>query len=93
MGMSGVQILLKQIGIDPKEVMESIEGFKTLAQKMSDAQTRIESKLDEIIFYQRKAELEGDGEVRPVRNDVTDLLDGISMGLVPIDETDKHLDS
>lgn len=49
MGMNGTMMLLKSMGIDPAEVMQSVEAFKLMATEMSQRQTRIETKLDEII--------------------------------------------
>jgi hypothetical protein len=49
MGASGMQHLLKAMGVDPAEIMQGLEGFKTLANNVAARQERIEAKLDKIL--------------------------------------------
>ena len=65
MAMSGAAMLLKSMGLDPEELQQSIEAFKSsmagAVQKIDANQARIEAKLDEII-----AALPAKGETHPV---------------------------
>lgn len=73
MGMNGTMMLLKSMGIDPAEVMQSVEAFKIMATQMSERQARIETKLDEIILEMRK------GASRDA-SAVDDVLDHLALG-------------
>jgi hypothetical protein len=44
----GIGMMLKSMGVDPQEILQSVESFKKTAQKMQETQAEIDSKLDRL---------------------------------------------
>lgn len=90
---SGMQHLLKSLGVNPEEIMASVESFKTLAQKVQDTQVSIDAKLDNILANQAIiiSKLDSyDSEIAPCH--VGDVLNHVSetTGFIASDKFKKE---
>lgn len=59
---SGMQMMLKSMGIDPAELDASIKGISNLAGSLDARLTAIERKLDRVLWF-----LETDYDINPTQ--------------------------
>lgn len=56
MGLDGMGMMLKSLGINPEEIKASIESFKTLANTVAETQQRIDAQLSTLLISNARIE-------------------------------------
>lgn len=65
--MFGMEMMLKSMGLDPKEILESVNKFGQTFLAMQEQMTRIEHKLDAVLTQNLLSEIASTSETETER--------------------------